>query len=226
MSKRTPVPARVPRSLPRGKSPLPRNIVLLSQRGRIIEATARAVAAKGYAATTVADITRIAGVSRTTFYQQFQDKEDCFLSCYEEEAELHYSMVVEAGQNEADLIKRFQNQQRSYLRALDREPEYARAYFLESLYAGERAMARRREHGQQYITLYQDWFETLRQTRPSLQRPDPVVFELAVIGAGELVADRIRQGQVGSLEQTLLGPLLLLHARLYQLPDLESPAFD
>lgn len=224
MSKRTSVPARVPRSLPRGKSPLPRNIVLLSQRGRIIEATARAVAAKGYAATTVADITRIAGVSRTTFYQQFKDKEDCFLSCYEEEADLHFSMVVEAGQDEPDLIARFQRWQRSYLQALDREPEYARAYFLESLYAGEQAMARRRQHGQQYIEMYRAWFAQLREQQPALASPDPVVFELAVIGAGEIVADRIRQGQAGRLEAELLHALLLLHARLYQLPTLELPA--
>lgn len=224
MSKRTPVPARVPRSLPRGKSPLPRNIVLLSQRGRLIEATARAVAAKGYAATTVADITRIAGVSRTTFYQQFQDKEDCFLSCYEEEAELHFAMVVEAGQAHGDPVQRFVAWQRRYLQALDQEPDYAKAYFLESLYAGERAMARRRQHGQQYIQLYRDWFAALRAGQPSISDPPPVVFELAVIGASELVAERIRLGQTGQLTDTLLEPLLLLHLRLYGIEALRPPS--
>ena len=222
MSKRTSVPARVPRSLPRGKSPLPRNIVLLSQRGRLIEATARAVAAKGYAATTVADITRIAGVSRTTFYQQFKDKEDCFLSCYEEEAELHLAMVMEAGEAQGDLMQRFVAWQRRYLEALDQEPDYAKAYFLESLYAGERAMARRRQHGEQYAALYQDWFQALQRLHPCLPNPPPVVFELAVIGASELVAERIRLGHTGRLAETLLEPLLLLHLRLYGAESLRS----
>ena len=43
----------------------------------------RVVAAKGYAATTVADLTREAGVSRTTFYELFEDKEACFLAAYD-----------------------------------------------------------------------------------------------------------------------------------------------
>jgi AcrR family transcriptional regulator len=39
-----------------------------------------AVAAKGYAATTVADVLVRARVSRSAFYEQFRDKEDCFLA--------------------------------------------------------------------------------------------------------------------------------------------------
>ena len=43
----------------------------------------RVVASKGYAATTVADLTKQAGVSRTTFYELFDDKEACFLTAYD-----------------------------------------------------------------------------------------------------------------------------------------------
>src|SRR3954470_1905995 len=53
-----------------------------TQRARMLEATARAVASKGYAKTTVADIVALAGVSRTTFYGHFADKEECFLETY------------------------------------------------------------------------------------------------------------------------------------------------
>jgi AcrR family transcriptional regulator len=42
--------------------------VLASQRGRMLGAMADAVASKGYAATTVADVVAGAGVSRKTFY--------------------------------------------------------------------------------------------------------------------------------------------------------------
>ena len=58
-----------------------------SQRERLLEATLRVVAAKGYAAATVADLTREAGVSRTTFYELFEDKEACFLAAYDEAVE-------------------------------------------------------------------------------------------------------------------------------------------
>ena len=44
---------------------------------------AQVVAEKGYPATTVADVVERAGVSRRTFYEQFQDKEACFLAAYD-----------------------------------------------------------------------------------------------------------------------------------------------
>jgi AcrR family transcriptional regulator len=45
-----------------------------------VEATARAVRAKGYPATTIADIVAAAGTSRGVFYGQFQNKQEAFLA--------------------------------------------------------------------------------------------------------------------------------------------------
>ena len=53
-----------------------------SQRARMLDAISRAVAEKGYARVTVGDVVSMAGVSRRTFYEQFTDKEDCFLAAY------------------------------------------------------------------------------------------------------------------------------------------------
>ena len=58
-------------------------MIARSQRERLLEAAIRVVAEKGYAATTVADLTREAGISRTTFYEMFEDKEACFLAAYD-----------------------------------------------------------------------------------------------------------------------------------------------
>src|SRR3954453_9402858 len=41
------------------------------------------MAEKGYVATSVADVLRAAKVSRETFYEQFDSKEDCFMSALE-----------------------------------------------------------------------------------------------------------------------------------------------
>jgi AcrR family transcriptional regulator len=53
-----------------------------TQRKRALEATGELVAANGYAQTTVAQITREAGISRAKFYEEFKDKEDCFLAAH------------------------------------------------------------------------------------------------------------------------------------------------
>jgi AcrR family transcriptional regulator len=44
---------------------------------------AHAVAKNGYQATSVAEVIRLAGVSRTTFYAHFANKQDCFMATYE-----------------------------------------------------------------------------------------------------------------------------------------------
>jgi AcrR family transcriptional regulator len=73
----------IPRKLPRGTHGLDPSLVAASQRTRLLEGTGRAVADKGYAATTIEDIVRGAGVSKKTFYEHFSDKLDCFLAAYE-----------------------------------------------------------------------------------------------------------------------------------------------
>jgi AcrR family transcriptional regulator len=56
----------------------PRDIGVLSQRERIIEAMVASCAEKSYPATTISDIVSRASISRTTFYKRFSGKRDCF----------------------------------------------------------------------------------------------------------------------------------------------------
>ncbi len=66
--------------LPRGRHGLPRELVEQSQRERLLAAVIRVTAAKGYQASSVADILNKAGVGRETFYQHFKNKENCFMA--------------------------------------------------------------------------------------------------------------------------------------------------
>ena len=69
-----------PPKLPRGRGRLPAASVAGEHYNRIVRATARTMRAKGYAATTIADIVAAAGVSRGVFYGQFQNKQEVFLA--------------------------------------------------------------------------------------------------------------------------------------------------
>jgi AcrR family transcriptional regulator len=66
--------------LPRGRHGLPRELVERSQRERLLAAVVRVSAAKGYEATSVADILEEAGVGRESFYELFADKQDCMIA--------------------------------------------------------------------------------------------------------------------------------------------------
>ena len=83
----------IPRRLPRGTHGLDPSLVAASQRTRLLEAVGRAVAEKGYAAATIDDIVRGAGVSKKTFYEHFQDKLECFLAAYETASDELYEHV-------------------------------------------------------------------------------------------------------------------------------------
>jgi AcrR family transcriptional regulator len=65
--------------LPSGRSELPRQSIVKSQRERIVDATASIVAEKGLAALTIPEIARRASVSHQTFYSIYSSKQDAFL---------------------------------------------------------------------------------------------------------------------------------------------------
>ncbi len=68
---------------------------------RLVEGFAAAVAEKGYAGTTIADIARHAKVSKRTFYEHFGDKEACLLETYEGVTKL-IRQAMRAAWGEAD----------------------------------------------------------------------------------------------------------------------------
>src|SRR4051812_30467577 len=84
------------RVLPRGRHAAPREVVVESQRTRMLSAMASAVAEKGYSRTAVADVIDRAGVSRKTFYEHFANKEECFLAAYDEGVDLLLEAIDEA----------------------------------------------------------------------------------------------------------------------------------
>jgi AcrR family transcriptional regulator len=71
-------------ALPRGRHGLSREAVARSQRERLLDAAARVTAARGYEATSVADILGEAGVGRETFYELFEDRRACVLAAHRE----------------------------------------------------------------------------------------------------------------------------------------------
>ena len=59
-----------------------RDDVARNQRARMYGGMIEAVAERGYSRTTVAHVIGLAGVSRRAFYEQFANKEACFLATY------------------------------------------------------------------------------------------------------------------------------------------------
>ena len=187
----------IPRRLPRGTHGLDPSLVAASQRTRLLEAAGRAVADKGYAAATIEDIVRGAGVSKKTFYEHFADKLDCFLAAYETASDELFDHVREAQDGEADWVDRTRAGIHAYLRWLAAEPALARVFLIEIAAAGPDALERRERVRDRYA-------ERMRELQTTNSVPDEI-FHAVVAAVDDLVVRRLRAGaDVRELEPTIL----------------------
>jgi AcrR family transcriptional regulator len=122
--------------LPRGRHGLPRELVAENQRQRLIGGVIEAVAKNGYAATTVADITGAAKLSRRTFYQQFANKDDCFAAAYEETLEYLRQSMQSAIDTQSEWPQRVRERLGALLDVLSRYPALARCLLIAPAAAG------------------------------------------------------------------------------------------
>jgi AcrR family transcriptional regulator len=185
--------------LPSGRHGLPRELVARSQRLRLLNATIAVAGAEGYAATTVTAVIARANVSRKTFYEQFADKEDCFLAAYELVVERARAGILEAYAVEAPWTGRVRAALAWALDALAAHPHEARIAFIEVLTAGPRARERRDLALRDLASLFAPGFEAAPAGAGV-----PASTPTAVAGAlSELIAARIRRGGAEQLPQLL-----------------------
>lgn len=112
---------------------------------RLLEGMAKALAAKGYADTTIADIVREAAVSRRSFYEHFATKADCLLALYEAASEQALVVLIGA----VDPLQPWQTQVEhavtAYLDFLAEDPALLKTLFVEILGLGLPGLAVRRK---------------------------------------------------------------------------------
>lgn len=131
--------------LPGGHHGLTREQIADSQRERLLAAIAQQVAAKGYRATTITEIVKLASVSTRDFYELFDGKEDCFLAAFDAVRDHLEDLIGAAVAEEDDWPHQTIAALRAGLGFFAAEPELARLCLLESVSATPRIAIRFRE---------------------------------------------------------------------------------
>ena len=187
--------------LPPGRHGLPRDFVVHNQRERLIAGLAEAVAEKGYGGTTIADITRHAAVSRRTFYEHFEGKDECFVAAFDTVTEQLRGRVGEAYDAEDDWPDATRAALDAMLTFLAAEPNLARLAMVEAMVAGPVVVER-------YDAAVQTFLPYLKAGRKGrskavLNRLSDSTEEALVGGMVSLISRRIVAGQTGDLESLL-----------------------
>ena len=174
---------------------------------------ARAVAAKGYADTTIADVVREASVSRRTFYENFADKAECLTALYESASGNALAVLRGAIDRQSDWQAQLEQALSAYFGALACNPVLLRTLFIEILGLGMPGLAARRRVNQQLVDLM---LEVINQrTGESRGAPLHPAMAVAVVGGiNEMVLQSIEQGRAGALQELVAPSAALLRAAI------------
>jgi AcrR family transcriptional regulator len=111
----------------------------------MLASAAMVLAEHGYEQMSVARVTRAARVSRRTFYNVFEDREDCFLAVFEEALGRVSERVLDAygADDGQDWRERVRRALQELLTFFDEEPRLAKLLVVDALRAGPVVLARR-----------------------------------------------------------------------------------
>ncbi|MCV7432929.1 TetR/AcrR family transcriptional regulator [Mycolicibacterium bacteremicum] len=192
--------------LPPGRHNLTRAQVAADQRSRMLTALGEVMQVKGFAGTTVADITERAKVSKQTFYEHYDSKQACFLDAY---ARIHHRVSEAAGTlpAKATPMDVFSAVLTNYLDTLARDPAMARVYLIEVYAAGPEALHARMQLQQRTVDGVQGVF--------GIDTEEGRFACRALVAAiASLVTHELADSDSGDV-RSLHAPLLALAARLF-----------
>ena len=176
-------------------------------RGRILEGFTLAIAEKGYAPATIADIVARARVSKRTFYEHFEDKEACLLATYLDATTRMQAAMQLAFEASADAAwpEQLDAVIDAYVTALESTPPLTRACLVEMVAAGPRSLRMRREVHEAFATQLRAFVERARKRHPEVRAISAPLATAIVGGIDELLLAQVEGGpqhRLASLRET------------------------
>lgn len=180
------------------------------QRARLLAAMSNVVAERGLADATVARVVAGAGVSRRTFYELFEDREQCFLAALDDAIERAAEQVLPAYRSGRTWLEQIREGLAALLGFLDSEPRVGRLLIVGSLAAGPRAIERR----ERVLGEIAGVVDEGRSESKAADAASPLSAEGVVGGALSILHTRIVAGErpltrlYGALMSTIVMPYL------------------
>jgi AcrR family transcriptional regulator len=165
-------------------------LVTSSKRQRILEGMLEAVGSLGYDAASVRTVLGQTGLYRQAFYDNFADKDACYLEAFDFGVERLEELVLAAAASEESWQGKLRAGLGALLDALDEEPDIGRALIVEVHAAGEEALAKRTE-AMGRVTAFVD---LARAEAEEGESPPAIAPEGIVAGIHAVVHSRLATG--------------------------------
>jgi AcrR family transcriptional regulator len=193
----------------RTRPELPREFVASHKRRRMMEAIAELTAENGYEATKIADIVRRAAVARKTLYDNFDGKEDLFLSAIDAAvAELRLAVEEGCGRGDGSSEAGIVGGLEALLEFVAERPAAARMCMVEAISATPSS-------ARLYDAAMRDFVELFRGSAPDGADLPETIEESLVGGVAWILQSQIRRGDaeqaadlLPELSQFVLSPYL------------------
>src|SRR5215204_1852624 len=187
---------------------LPREFVAGHKRRRMMDAIAELTAEQGYEATKIADIVRRAAVARKTLYDNFDGKEDLFLSAVDSIVTEMRVLVEEACDDGDDPEERIVAGLEAMLDFIAEHPAAARMCMVEAISATPGS-------ARLYDAAVHEFVELLQRSAPQRADLPGTIEESLVGGVAWILQLQIRRGEAETapgllpeLSQFVLSPYL------------------
>jgi len=174
-----------------------REFIAVHKRRRIMDAIAELSAEHGYEATKIGDVVRRAGVARKTLYDNFDGKEEVFLSAFDtgfDEVTRRMEEACAAAEGEWD--ERLAAGLAAFLGYVAERPALARMCMVEALSATPAAKERYEEAVGAFV-------ELTSQIVPRDDRLPETIDETVVGGVAWIVYQKVRRGEAARAEELL-----------------------
>ncbi len=187
------------------------------QRARMITALVEVAGERGVAGVTVAHIVARSGVSRRTFYELFDDREDCFLAAFDQAVERGAKRVVPVFRARGPWRERVRAGLGALLEYLDDEPGMGALCIVDALGAGPDALGRRRQVvGALIDAVHEGRKETKAGAKPTRLTAEGVVGAVLGVLHARLANHNARDNGGEPSMTSLLGPLMGMIVLPYQ----------
>jgi AcrR family transcriptional regulator len=174
-------------------------LVTTPKRQAILDGMLEAVGAEGYEQTSVRTVLDRTGIYRQAFYDNFADKDDCYLQAFDAGVERIEALVLEAGAAESAWTGQLRAGLGALLDFLDQEPDVGRGLIVEVHAAGPEALAKRTAA----MGRVNAFLDRARTEAAGEEAPPPIAGEGIAAGVHAVIHSRLATGASDGFRQLL-----------------------